>query len=349
MNSKRVYILGAGSSIGHSLGRFPSITSFFSIARELGIDSEFDDVSKLGRELFGVDIFQHPINIEDFYTHLEIEIERNPDAELLKTRQQLLDLIKKTLFSLGNRLTNSNGEYNAFTDRKHPILQKDDTIITFNWDLLLDNLFEREKIIEKPYIPTDDPHYYNFIEFLSAYREMFRSDIIPPPHDDEYYLQRGYYLKMHGSIDWTYCNNQGCSNFQKVFPIKEPLKIYRCNECFEFLETMLIPPLLNKGYRHYPIIRKIWNLAALVISSATEIIIWGYSLPSTDFYSKWLIRQANKDSLKKIILVNPDVTKNDFINRFKVLFENIQPTLTWEYYESFNIFVQNNQIISPDK
>ena len=37
METKRVFILGAGASIGHTSGEFPGINDFFKIAKQLRI------------------------------------------------------------------------------------------------------------------------------------------------------------------------------------------------------------------------------------------------------------------------------------------------------------------------
>jgi len=56
---KRIYLLGSGSSIGHSNGLFPSIVGFFSIANELGFygDENTRRIDYYVRKLFGKNIF----------------------------------------------------------------------------------------------------------------------------------------------------------------------------------------------------------------------------------------------------------------------------------------------------
>jgi hypothetical protein len=78
---------------------------------------------------------------------------------------------------------------------------------------------------------------------------------------------------------------------------------------------MIIPPVLKKEYRQYPLIRRIWNIASKEIESADEIIIWGYSLPPTDFLVFGLLRQARDKSLKRLILINPNIVRRKELGR----------------------------------
>ena len=103
-NSKRIYILGAGGSIGHSQGSFPSITHFFTSAMKLGHkgDEEFVKIGEYVEEALGLNIISKPfVNIEDLCTHIEIEIERKSSPKLLEIRQNLLRLIQDILVGLG--------------------------------------------------------------------------------------------------------------------------------------------------------------------------------------------------------------------------------------------------------
>ena len=121
MQSKRVFILVAGSSIGHSNNEFPSITGFFQSANRLGYhqQEEFHEIEKFVKNSWGRNILakQRPINIEDLYTHIEIEIERKSSPEFLNVRQQLLKLIQSVLINSEKKLQAQEGEYNQLTSQ----------------------------------------------------------------------------------------------------------------------------------------------------------------------------------------------------------------------------------------
>lgn len=352
MGYKRVYVLGAGSSIGHSKGIFPSITKFFSSAKKFGLFSndEFAELASYAKEVLGRDI-KHKINIEDLFTHIEIELERSSSSRLLEIRQELFDLIQRVLTTAEGNISDNNGEYQKFVSK----LEKKDTIITFNWDLLLDNALNRATILDKLAEPdrADVAHYWQFIWHFSGLGEgTWKHISVQEPYHD-WDPENGYYLKAHGSIDWFYCLNESCRAFRKVFPRPDPAKTYYCGECHEPLECLLIPPVLNKGYRQYPLIRRIWNVAAKELSSANELIIWGYSLPPTDFYSSWLLRQSREAQPQSLVIINPSVLggkkqvrlNSSFVRRFYNIFRGKIAKESISLYESFEDYCNDNNIL----
>jgi hypothetical protein len=355
MGSKRIYILGAGSSIGHSKGLFPSITGFFSSAKKLGLSfqSQFNLISNYAEKVIGQNILsgKDRTDIEALFTHIEIEIERKPSSDLLAIRQQLLKLIQEVLIGLEEKLNNQKGEYHEFISMIGP----KDTIITFNWDLLLDNLLNRKKILADRLMQLKDNdansgQYWKFIIKLSAFGEQTIDGIAFEKPYRDWNPATGYYLKAHGSVDWFYCSNESCRASRKTFPLLEPALTHYCSECHEPLESLLIPPALNKEYRHYPLIRRIWNLAAKELNSAEELIIWGYSLPPTDFYCHWLLRQARESPLRSLVIINPSVfhryrgkkkQHTVFIRRFYDIFKDKISNNSLYLYESFADYFKN--------
>lgn len=357
MDSKRIYILGAGSSIGHSKGVFPSITGFFKAAKQLNmsLQDEFGRVSNYAKKVTGRNLVKEAsdFDIEAFFTLIEIELEKKSSPELLAIRDQLLKLIQGVLIGLDRSIANVKGDYQDFVLS----LEQSDTIITFNWDLLLDNALNRERILAAKYKKIDDKEalkdrYWQFIFHLSALGEMTMKHIAVDAPYQEWDTDVGYYLKAHGSIDWFYCSNEYCRALRKVFPLLKPAKKYSCSECHESLSSLIIPPVVNKGYRQYPLIRRIWNVATKELSVANELIIWGYSLPDTDFYAKWLLSQARQSPLRKLVIINPNVIVKPnrlgvaFVRRFYDLFRDKIPKDCVYFYETFQDYLNKNDILS---
>lgn len=361
MDSKRIYILGAGSSKGHSKGIFPSINQFFTKAKELGADlkSDFKLVVDYIKKISDRNILtgRDSIDIESLFTNIEIDIERSASPDLLKIRQQLLRLIQVVLIQLEESLSRHPGEYNQFVS----MLNKNDTVITFNWDLLLDNTLDRIHILERmkmsrvggpPYKDPKENQYWQFVFNISAISEQTWKH---GTFDDPYKVwnpERGFYLKLHGSVDWFYCTNLTCRAFNKTFPLLEPTEQYYCSECHEPLELLLIPPILNKEYRRFPFIRKIWNMAAKELTLANEVIIWGYRLPHTDFYVSWLLQQAREAPLKNLIIINPRLVskkgriQTSFVRRFYNIFRGVITKESILLYESFEDYSKNLNILN---
>lgn len=350
MAGKRIFVLGAGASIAHSCGAFPSIMSFFHTAKGLGLASSpaFKRISEYSYKVLGKNIKEDDdfIDVEKFFTYLEIDIEKHPSPQLHQLRQDFLFVIQKVLLKSCRNLKALHGDYVGFSKQ----LEQNDTIITFNWDLLLDDTLHRKAVLNRytgEHVKDDitNVQYNNFVTSLSALGEQtFGKISIHPPYN-KWEEEKGYLLKVHGSIDWYFCSNEACRAYQKVFPLLSPENVHYCSECHEATEYLIIPPILNKSYRQYPLIRKIWNVAAKEISIASEIVLWGYSMPPTDFYATWLLTQGRHDNLQKLTIINPELinqkTKKGrtvFIKKFYDLYRGQIPKTSiflYEYFEDY--------------
>jgi hypothetical protein len=372
--SKTVYILGAGASYSHSNKEFPLINDIFKVAKKLLVTSLITDINTLNPNYgcvedyignkFNKSIFniKQKLNIEDILTNLEIDIEKTKSNDLQIVRDRIITIILVTFILLDRKSVyyKRNSEYFLFFDR----LKDNDTIITYNWDLLLDNILDRERIISniKNIGQVEDgilkKQYLRMLMDLSAYRDL-SWDRTSAPY--EQYNSKGYYLKLHGSIDWLYCPNEDCGLYSKVFPVKNVsgeylIADYKCHECSSRMKHLIILPILNKNYSSFPFVKKLWNIALEELQSADELVIWGYRLPPTDFYNRWLFRQKS-DKLKKVSIINPEcfrkrknkeLRKNKiFLEPFLDIFEASKIVPEISYYENYSDY--NNNIKYLDK
>lgn len=357
--SKKIYILGAGASKGHTNGDFPTIYEFFKVANKLNILTvngkklkiEYKDLGEYISENFNLNILKQDINIEEVMTNLEIDIEKSDSYELIILRNKIISIIRNTLNKLSEKSFCEDSEYNIF----YKMINNNDTILTYNWDILLDNILGRE-IVVPDYSRIDEAEksgkqqYKNMWEKLTAVRDLKWHTEIPYVN----YQSEGYYLKLHGSIDWAYCTNRDCGSYSKVFAVDRLNEKHYCFECGSEVQYLIVPPVLNKNFRNIPFMKKVWNFARNEMSNADEIVIWGYSLPPTDFYSKWLFRQS-KEKLKSVSIINPacylkvkrknkfDYQRNlkQFLNPFIELFEHKVEKNKLEYYENFTDYYNN--------
>jgi hypothetical protein len=362
MADKRVFVLGAGASISHSKNISPNIESFF-IKNDLTKTKKYQIICAHIKDTFDIDIQSSKrmpkINIEKIFTQLELDIENSQNPDLLAVKSNFLQFIQETLTNLESTvpLTN-NSDYSLFYEK----LEKTDTVMTFNWDIMLDDEMGRKPILEHYLLQRSNPkqelhkdkQYYNFILYLSGIRGMTWNAFGQGKPLLKWRGDQGYYLKMHGSVDWKYCDNDICKSSTNVFPVLEVNGEHHiCSECYEEMKPLLLPPVLNKQYRRYSLIRKIWNAAAREMEIADEIVIWGYSLPPTDFYSEWLLRQANKSKIKSVSLIDPKVLKGlsreksnrtintTFVRKFSDIFQLDFWSPKLKYYENFEDYLNN--------
>lgn len=314
--------MGAGASYGDTLvdifdaeettRRIPLINQFFQ-SEYLG--GEIEDIKRDYRDLLdyikanwniyyplGFEAWRS-LNLEEVFTSLAIANEFAPsDTDGKAQTQLLLNSLKKYIRKLiGMHSLNSYGKY---TRQLVKSLRAQDSIITFNYDLLIDEAFF---LNDPPYI--EPLHYEKFSD------KLLGRSLHEPKAKYPFKAEKGLYLKMHGSLNWFLCTNNLCPNSDKPWvatvtnqclAMSQHGADFTCVCCNGLLTPYLVPPLLNKPILRDKISRNIWSNALAILRSASKIVIIGYSFPATDFYSEWLFRTALKEPRDvKVWVVNP--------------------------------------------
>jgi hypothetical protein len=344
--AQTVYVLGAGASFGDNLimadeARWrqvcqrdprteidpatatnpPLITGFFD-AKNMWW-SYPERIEELNRDLvkyirrrwgiegpFGKDDWLN-VNLEDVFTSAAIDVEFNPTGTDVHAKSQLLlNRIKRHVSFVLGRSTICR--YGKQTRALVNSLDESDTIINFNYDLLVD----QELITSNAgvYFPREGAYqYHNFADVIldKPFNDYpLRSRALREKNTGE-----GLYLKMHGSLNWTNCTNTSCprSTSIEIGDVFHSLLLRnsptggppRCDTCKGEVSTVIVPPLLNKPVMHSPVFRNIWSNALEALKQAQKIVVIGYSFPPTDFYTEWLFRSAWIDDETPIQIVNP--------------------------------------------
>ncbi|MCW7494777.1 hypothetical protein ND861_18995 [Leptospira sp. 2 VSF19] len=348
--NKTVWILGAGASMSNNF-EFPNINQIFAKAKEYSIISlnvktlkdDYKELSEFIVNCFNKSLLRtsDKIDVEKVMTFLQIEFEKKGSYSNLQLMDKVIFLIRHVLSECLVR-GNSNEEYEHLVNN---FLNRNTSIISFNWDIALDQLIKSNNIYE------------NFLKQISSkFTEGFFNGYIPFPYK-EFPTDTGIYLKMHGSVDWLYCPNQQCRVNNRLYVLEDSiLESHYCSECHEECKILIIPPLLNKNYDKYPSIKKIWNRSFLELNNASEVIIWGYGVPPTDFYSNWLLtRSIPHETIIKII--NPECLRisnhenelqeysinKTFVNKFKEIFSRQKITFYYNYKDFKNNFDINQK------
>lgn len=275
----RVYILGAGATAGYKNSELrltpPVARTFFQVVGRLlhdgdGLDQDgFADLWRFLDTYYKVatdQLVDCGLDIEEVLTLLDVGKAKH------KARRQLLDLIAITL----DRILRGNPCHHH--RRLVRALRGEDAIITFNWDLLVDNIVALDH--------AGGPDYG--VNLLEPVEESAR--------EDRGRVGGPLVLKPHGSMNWMTCRE--ChKNFAHILTGKTGAeyhagKEFPCRYCGTPTEPLMIPPTLLKNYRH-PVIKAVWKEARRVLRQADEVIVVGYSLPVTDFKAKWLFMEAS--------------------------------------------------------
>lgn len=170
---------------------------------------------------------------------------------------------------------------------------QENTFLSFNYDLLLENSLQNLGV-----------HFTYQPNHLFPLSKNIQEDTVD-------------ILKLHGSINWL-------SNDEKEIEVIPLDHIVSRN-----LSPYLIPPTWNKNFQNSFFL--LWNSAIQKLSTATRIIIIGFSAPKTDNYFKYLLAAGlqNNISLREIILVNPGFDSEIELTGFEDIFglEEYQKTI----------------------
>lgn len=174
------------------------------------------------------------------------------------------------------------GQFDLPENRTH----RTDTVITFNYDLVLDHALRRAGVAIKYHLP---PQYVS----------------VPAANVDGGISL----LKLHGSTNWGVCSKCKKHIVVSVDKASSSAAIFRNTECKECrakaFQPMLVPPSWDKT-EYRDLIQPVWKQAVTELQHATRICIIGYSLPESDAYFKYLLALglSENHSLYKFVVVD---------------------------------------------
>lgn len=345
--NKTVYVLGAGFS---KEAKAPSqeeiVAKIFEVHEEDNQILGSEKISKfkefLKDTLHIPEHMHRSIPLEDIFTPLDRCILdnmsfRNLSVETIKEKRALIyELIGNTIAHI---LENSNKDYiNQFANylvkscsirKSNNYSQLDPvSVITTNWDILLDNSIYNEIQSKRLDAVVD------YCCYISSYDK--NDETVKPGLE---VLGRGGFniklLKLHGSLNWLQCPR--CHRLYVKFNYKIAMNPYNdinkpscrhCNDNFSRhtshrLISNLIMPTFLKDLTN-PQYKLIWQNAGIELSEAKKIIFIGYSLPQADFEMRQLLSRMVDENTEIEVVDYESSTNNknylDLINRYSQFF-----------------------------
>lgn len=210
------------------------------------------------------------------------------DVESVSSFQNMID----TFFSLlvGTMLgAQPNSIHEAIADfiKQHENV----SLVTTNYDVCMDQALDNSKI---PYSYVIGSHNGSGLKPL---------------------------VKMHGSINWFYC--QTCQhvlmptvgNMRNAVKNDVPYSVTgMCPVCTAPAKQFIVPPTTYK-YLIYPPIVEVWNAGREIFEKSRIYVIIGYSFSLADDYiSKMLLKAIREDPSKQLIIIDKS---SETIERFK--------------------------------
>lgn len=286
-----VYILGAGASAGfegsYSGIRCPSAKNFFTVADSILQSGHGQKYHEYGSLIWFLEKYYHlslsgvedaGLDMQDVLTFLDLEIEYSNCREeievLRRARHQFMDLLSATFSQI------LDGPPCLYHGTLAASLAQGDTVISFNYDLLMDTAME----LKSPYWEPSSGY------GLPASAGAAGGTGATCPGS------KVFLLKPHGSFNWAICKTCGNTYFLPFSQAGAPLKWSSLgNPAPEaedhHLERLLIPPSLKKNV-HGRAMRQIWLKALEALKNAERVVVIGYSLPAADFMVKRLFYQS---------------------------------------------------------
>lgn len=306
---KRVLILGAGASAASDF-HLPVMSGFF--------EPNQGAYPELFRFLnwFYPNISIDDYNLEEVLAFLELSKTRLPIWGVERSAPKLPNyetIYDQVLAYVTERLKIPAKKTCSLHQRLFERLASSDTVLTLNYDLIADQtLLEVEP--KNPNGRPDPNCRMEKLEGLLQEKSLYGGDLQPPslmPREREW----GFYLKLHGSLDWLYCPTVGCRNHVNIFSLSASRLSegqetgQPCRFCGAALRTMIVPPIATKRLEDRGRTSFHWNLALRELRSAKDVVIIGLSLAPSDFELRWLLRESlsmiSTDIQLHIVNTNP--------------------------------------------
>ena len=176
-------------------------------------------------------------------------------------------------------------------------LQADDTVITFNWDILHEAALWR----------AHKWHYADGYGFVCT-------DAPPRMHSS---LK---ILKLHGSVNWVQASENDCEpavEYKADFfpPARDDQRIYKAAAEININRgrNFIIPSYL-KDVSSNRLLLALWNQASEAIANASELTVVGFQLHPSDALARHLLASAllRNNRLPKVTVVSPREGINDW-------------------------------------
>jgi hypothetical protein len=202
-------------------------------------------------------------------------------------------------------------------DNERKLASRSNTVITFNYDLVLDDALAR--VGTKP----------GYELAGAVFDEENENDTVVP------------LLKLHGSTNWAICDcNQIHVLGQKATADASMFRSMRCFKCNKSgLRLLLVPPSWDKS-EYSQVMQAVWKRAVEALKTATRICVIGYSMPETDAFFKFLLALglAENDRLYKLIVVDrlpsgpSSHQENTIESRWKEMLEGVFVGRRFEFF-----------------
>jgi len=315
-----VILFGGGATRGAFSAQSPPPPlelDFFDIAGQIAGRGTRRLSARVASAVFSLFNRVTGIGLEQYFRDIETRAEigqfaksKNRPTDWERRQRDLEELIRRVLIHTTCELNDGPARVRASTMHARLLdkLRTGDTVLTFNYDTVIEESFPTGKSLWDP----ADGYGVEVSGITHAWAEAWRER-----HGvDARKKSSVQLLKLHGSINWTLYKTK------KVRLKPRPYVVRSRKGAPVFDKCSILPPGWHKNIAVNPY-RRLWREARLRLESCTSLAIIGYSLPETDFLAKALFSEATRRRatrgkfLKRLHVADPNETvKTRLVNLF---------------------------------
>ena len=287
------------------------------LIQSLEIQMELQDIIRENFYINEVDgVYPSLENIFSFFDYFILYNEslsrRYNNAKLHKLKHHLI----KIIFMAVNDATSRSSEN---FDKFWKLIYSTSTnisIATLNYDTLPEDAFALLYPLNCYLDFCTELANYDYFKITSKYHWINpQSTILCNPNNPPFICK---FIKLHGSLNWYYCNC--CNNLLVqpwdrsklfLFDNADTIDSLRCQYDGSEYSALITPPSYIKNLTH-PIIESMLIEFTNEVRKADRLVFVGYSLPEADWHIKAILAKADMRN-KKVVVINPFIT--DFIRR----------------------------------
>ena len=335
-----VFVMGAGASQPDGVPLQKEILPMI-LADQQG---EIYD-SKIGGEVieflkdnfkFDAKTKQYP-QLEAVFGFLDYFIQQNESLNSKYTHNKIVELkeyLIKLIHFIVNRTTHERSQYYHQFWEEVVKNNKNISIITLNYDTLLEQTFDF--LFKKAGYLDYCIHLMNYDRLKELKDFNFwinpKEPVIVDANDDPSPFK---IIKLHGSLNWKYCN---CCNQTLLTPWDRTIDLqkgkflgytYPDNEKYEYVcpldntefHTLIMPPSYLKALNQ-PVISQLFSEASREIRDAKKIVFVGYSLSDADVHIKALFKKQLRNETEVIVVNSKKAAILE--SKYRAIAENVK-------------------------
>lgn len=253
---------------------------------------------------------------------------------------QLKTDLTKIIHYLISRSTGQSKTFSRFWESVCSV-DPDIGVITTNYDTLMDEAFDRvyPKCLLDYCIELTNFRHADAITPFDWWIDPKK----PAPVWDGVIPTRIKLIKLHGSLNWKYCNccgQVGLTPWQHGIDLKRDsfqsflnIDVSKCPFDGNRLSSLIQVPTHVKSHHNY-IFSKLYDEASFLVGNAKQLVFVGYSFPEADVHIRALVRRCFAVN-GRVVVVNSSRGK-DLKHRYESLAKDV------EYHEmTFEQFVKS--------